>query len=623
MGHDGKALAGLVLGGTFRADGVPVGAWLLDLVDLPGTASVAEGQCVLLVAGRDRGRPYAELSVGSRDDVVVPTTMPARDPAARPFTLAGFLSRVVRMRVLVHASRHGRLDPRAERRLLRIAGLLEVDPAALRAAVLDQSDAAYARVVPFMRTLDAQAAGLWARVGLREPSDEDYAAMDETFDPRAPLKRVLMRHPMLAQTANEARERDRETFDAMDDAAVDAVLRQDVGKLCGPGPSADVDALEGILRPLGWDAQRTMRKSCKGDAVLAMARVLPHLPPSWTPGGDDEWVAFATCLPALEFAMVATRPGHLAQVVPSKGRWRETADRLHGVYGRVGRPMLLMRPVRDMGWAFADQVVRPLLGEGKIAEADVRAMSTLFGGLGALRMLETSRAWHQARARMEVRLPGLPADERGWDALLPDATYGEVRVVVLRARPDLVAEGRSGRDANGMAGLDHCVGGYSRPCREGRIRVVSLRRRDGDAWARLSTAEITNGKGIVLEQHRGPRNAAPPPEAMEALKAYLADLRSGALAHAWGPVARPSPTADPRPWRERALDDAGYDFEAPGALDLAVDLWRPFLPARSRGATRESLTRDLTRLTGTGTWWEPPARGRRLNTDQSMVQSRA
>ncbi len=595
-------------GGVIAEEGVVTATWLLDVHGILAPGSVHVGTSVLTMGGRIDGRPVA-WSDHVHDGIATP-----------PDRMSAFLEAYAAMRSREHriynrafvefllnhearaslGARVGRpLPPGIVERCARAEALGRGRGLAVR--LRDDVRAAVAATAPFMGTLDPFALAMVCP-GME---DGDYAAMDATFDPAAPLAGLICRMPGLAMTAADLwRLYGAAAFpfrrQQLDDALT-WVLSENKGPAT-PGRVSAVRALAARFAGLpDADRRMSMRRCRNSDPPKALFDAIEALPRSWEPRTGKEWEGMMRCEPAIRYALHAAGPDHAAAMIGGKGRWPELADGLSRSSGMQGGK-LDIGPARDMAEAFAHQVLRPACPDALPVSARMAAQSLLFSGRGVRRILEMTRDWHGRRAAMLAALPPLPARPDGaeWGAGFPDWSHDGVEVTVLRSGRALVDEGASGLDGQGDEGLSHCVGGYASRCRRGESRILGLRIVAGGSIHRLSTAEVRLSPAYVVRQHRGMRNAAPPAEATAALEAYMSAIIGGTLpvnAEALGPM----------PVVEKALDDAGYDFRVPGALRSAFDMWAPLLPRRMRHAGVEGLRATVEGMPDRGAhWWVPP-----------------
>lgn len=302
------------------------------------------------------------------------------------------------------------------------------------------------------------------------------------------------------------------------------------------------------------------------------------LPVDWlpSPGDLEGWKALLGISFTLQDSKTPEREwrGLLAS---AKGDWLEFAERCYrAAFGRrleLRYPALAatLRNAADVNKGFA--VFLADLAEDapgvakKVAEV---AYEAVVGGRGLPSILENSRHWHE---RFTARAPtGVE-----WEALLPAWTEARtgIEVVPLTSSDALVEEGEA---------MGHCVGGesFARDSLQDRTRIVSLRRGE----ERLSTAEIdldfAGLPGAIdagVLQHHAHGNSEPPPDAADALRAYMS-LPEVAL-------ARTNARANGRRMPE------GTEAN----LAEALDRWRPYLTGAWKNATledfREAIAPDL------------------------------
>lgn len=196
------------------------------------------------------------------------------------------------------------------------------------------------------------------------------------------------------------------------------------------------------------------------------------------------------------------------------------------------------------------------------------AAGMLYAGRTMRKVLQLSWEWHGGLPRLNEALPASRGRaDRAWRPLFaPIAGEGGIVLRCLTDEGALRDEGRTGSDGDGIGGLAHCVGGYGDRCVGGATHVVSVSVGADGSRRRLSTAQIDWADGqATLVQHRGPRNDAPPPEAVRAVAGLLDSLRGGVVP-LWPEGREPVPARAPE-------QDAPYDLAA------AVAAWRPYLTA--------------------------------------------
>ncbi len=440
--------------------------------------------------------------------------------------------------------------------------------------------------------------------------------LDGGVTPGAPLRRAIERRKGLTRRLSDECLRDPVAFER--DLA-GGRLRAIAMRACvGPGVSRGwalaAGDLDEALERTSIAARRWLMghvppyERARDDLTFSALRMVARLPLAWVPGTEEEWDALVEVLPAVAHA--TSTCGEDAEAASrqlgAKGRWAEFESRLLSASSDAGLAASI-GDMRDVASAFLVQLVEPALDVtgstlgGDDASDVASAHALLHSGRDLARMLAVSDAWHRRVPALGSHVAGAP----GWAAGLPDRQWGDVAVVILTTPSQLVAEGTAGPDADGIAGLSHCVAGYAPHCRQGTSRVASVRRVLPDGrFDRLSTVEFAvTRRGATVGQHRGRANAAPPPEARDAVDAYVATLGAGLIAvdgEAFAPV----------PWDDEALERAGYDWRVRGAWDAMRDAWRPFLPRSLRDATPAGLTRAWLAATASGTalWRRDPWR---------------
>lgn len=333
--------------------------------------------------------------------------------------------------------------------------------------------------------------------------------------------------------------------------------------------------------------------------------VLSSLPVDWIPPKEDgpgrrDFVGAFPVVVLLATGLSSSVSGSRGLFEGCKGRWGPWIESvrkacglppgggLDGVRAAVGN-------LGDFLDAGIDQVVFPLVFGSRPGISPVERfrlgacrpdLATLVGDSSATSVIERSRAWHRDRERISLALRrasgalDLPVE---WKATVPAWTCptSGIRVEPVTSWDALEAEGSSLPDAAGDRGLAHCVATYLERCLRGTCTILSVRALDG---RRLSTAELGFGP-LRIEQHRGKANGDPPPEAMEALDRMIASLDTGT------PSPPASPLLDSALW-ERLLK-SGYDTSRPDLVEMALDLWRPYLAGSVRRMTGAEIVASL------------------------------
>jgi len=202
------------------------------------------------------------------------------------------------------------------------------------------------------------------------------------------------------------------------------------------------------------------------------------------------------------------------------------------------------------------------------------AAGLLLAGRTMRGAVEAQAAWHEWAQLLARRTEAeAPRRNLSWPALFPPYRHDDgVTVRCLTRTPELVAEGAKGVDADGIAGLNHCVASYDHACAAGRTHVASVRI-EGVRVVRLSTVQIQvedrDLRLLAVTQHRALANAIPPGSAEAAVQALFRDVAEGL--HPFDVLA-----ATPRqaPSRDGGPFDPGAVFEA----------WRPLMVRRAARA---------------------------------------
>ncbi len=351
-------------------------------------------------------------------------------------------------------------------------------------------------------------------------------------------------------------------------------------------------------------------------AMLRMCSALPH---NWIPTSLDEAraaIPFADLMhsmssgksfgSAVSWRMYAgdfrhPNPGILLARVG--GRWREAYDRLSGIIGQdLNRFPNLSPWIGDAGIDLRRRVhvpalaraVAPLYGWTTIggrqshliySSSNQQALNLFYGGLDLFQLARLSADWH--RKVLARNLDDDSGSAAQWSALtqIYHTKAGSAVVVPLTTPLDLVEEGQLGLDRAGMAGLSHCVGGYTPQCSAGFSSIVSIRRVDGQGRqiARLGTVEIKRkGETLFIEQHRGFDNTDPGPAAHEALAEYIGAIEQGQLVVNMGVLKDATTSAPSMTEGDSFVHYCGYDWRDTDRFNEEFEFWRPLLPQSVR-----------------------------------------
>ncbi len=450
-------------------------------------------------------------------------------------------------------------------------------------------------LAPFLATLDQRAVRHALTDALPGNDGGAYRRLDRTIAPDAPLALALDMEPefarLLVHAASQALPQVEAAVAAGPEALRALVVRRFDERRHGDAPGLALHVAD-AWRDLAESSRDEIRATMGGqgpnsDPARVLASLFKGLPTDWLPRDAQGWVALALCSPALE----ATRKAgeHRATLLDARGDWPWYLRRLCRAHGGPHTALAAaLQDRRDVDMAYAAEVLGPAA-----ALADERgnahwwghvAQALLGDGRRLCGQLEASRRWHAGRHAVMAVVTRHPngAAPSAWPVAWPTVARAGITVAELTTRAALAAEGARGRDADGIRGLTHCVGGYVGACLSGRSRILSLRAPDG---SRASTAEVTWDHGTRkprVVQHRGLRNSVPPVEALRALEGYVEDVEAGRVMvddEALAPL--PGGDADDRRWP--------YDHLAPGAWQEVRDAWDPFVPRRLRGIAPEAL----------------------------------
>ncbi len=487
------------------------------------------------------------------------------------------------------------------------------DAATATHAVARHAGEAAATVEAFAATLDPHAVDRVRRSNSWESEGRAWEGVDGTFSCGEALMRAKATHPHLASTLTQAWRAGRTELAGGADPS-DVAFRHLASTHLPRGLTREAFAeAEASFLDLPADVAEAMaRRSTDlyddADQFVERLSALSAVPLDWHPRGTTEWRAWFDVADVVRMAARDVRdPGDLAAYLGARGRWAEWG-------GRVARTVGIAQPgdaagcvldMWDLAAALSAQLLDPAvaLAQGlgpdhatdRVADDVSRhaAFTLAYSGRTLRRCLEASRTWHSREALVAAALasswrgPGEVApSDAWWGRGLPDHRDGGLWIHVIGSKAGLVDEGGHGPDAQGVAGLAHCVAARHVECASGRSRVASVRRLlPGGGHERLSTVAFgIDGTDVTVTEHRGRLNAEPSAQARALVDAYVGLLRSGLL-----PIDRDGLRAVPD---SRSLTArAGYAWHRPGAWETVRDLWRPVLPGPLKGVCVTGLAR--------------------------------
>lgn len=366
----------------------------------------------------------------------------------------------------------------------------------------------------------------------------------------------------------------------------------------------------GVSRDLHNNFENVFKRPIELHAVRALAG-LPHysldqsyatnvfldiisaLPPEWA----SDWCRLENIEVAKEFSSVCALPIVNSRkdvrrlLASSKGnvhaygddirrKVREASDFLRSFHTEIAAPVLgLMKERKLIENNLSD--FRTLDAEGKRFNAEITRKMLGFEGLG--KVLELSAKWHRTQAEIRARI-SLNMDQAKWPGLIENyQAKNGLLLVSLTTPKQLENEGKVGRDDNGMLGLNHCVGSFYGACLAGESHIISVRRRNGKDWERVSTIEYKlDGDRLVLVQHHGTGNSKPVDQAATAVKEFEDLALRGKVSLNIAEVARHK-----EEFRENPMRD---DREK---LERGLDGWKPLLKRDYRDISVDDLVQKM------------------------------
>lgn len=348
---------------------------------------------------------------------------------------------------------------------------------------------------------------------------------------------------------------------------------------------------------------------CTLDTVV---RFMAAVPADWIPSKGPEWVAFCNAAHGILEDLGAEDGAVETLVRGCGGRWTEFCSRIAKKGGQEEDGCAAMRRVMsaasEMAECFSTVCVLPLAAHASptstvsmtpelLHRSAAAARAMLLGGRSAADIADLQRRWHQERAAIldgtrmlqderNAELRG-EIEEGGWPSLTAtvQAPNG-LWLVPLTNAAELADEGSHGVDANGVAGLHHCVGSYANRARSCDCHIVSVREIDGKGgYRRLSTVEFgaiqPGSDRLSVKQNKARGNGSPTNEVKDAVNWYMASVAGGLL-----PINRSQIAAFlesgalPEDGIERLC---GYDWKERDLLNAAVAPWGRFVAPAFRG----------------------------------------
>lgn len=343
---------------------------------------------------------------------------------------------------------------------------------------------------------------------------------------------------------------------------------------------------------------------CDLDTVV---RFMTLVPADWVPQAGSEWSAFCHVAHALLEDLAADAADIPSLTKGCGGKWTEFCARVVRKAGMDETDVLwgvrrAMFNAADMLNAFSEAAVLPMAAHaGSSAHVTVTpemmmgaarsAFAMLASGRTAGDLADLQRRWHQesaailgatrqaheeraARIRGEVEEGGWPALTRAVQA--PNGLW----LVPLTNPAELKDEGSESKDANGVSGLHHCVGGYDSKAKKCDCHIVSVRRLDERGrYTRVTTVEFAalspEHDKLTVRQNLGLRNGKAPPESVDAVNWYIASVASGTINLNREQIAAfLNEEIVPDDGVERIC---GYDWRGRDILNAAVGPWGPFV----------------------------------------------
>lgn len=259
--------------------------------------------------------------------------------------------------------------------------------------------------------------------------------------------------------------------------------------------------------------------------------VISALPPEWA----SDWCKAENIEVAKELSSVCALPIINSRtdvrrlLASSKGnvlaygddmhrKVREACDFLRSFHSEIAAPVLgLMKEQKLLENNLSDFQI--LETSGRRFNGEITRKMLGFEGLGKL--LELSEEWHRTQAEIRAKIAE-NIEQAKWPGLIENyQARNGLLLVALTTPKQLENEGKVGRDDNGMLGLNHCVGSFYGTCLAGESHIISVRRRNGKVWERVSTIEYKLDRDqLVQVQHHGTGNSNPVEEAATAVKEF-------------------------------------------------------------------------------------------------------
>lgn len=411
-------------------------------------------------------------------------------------------------------------------------------------------------------------------------------------------------------------------------------LKDVVQRACG----ADADGRPVVSKAVLQHLLHVDWRLPEGADIESIAAVLSALPPNWLPNTAESFEDFcAVAVPLVRHVAPHLHVNVAALLQASAGDWAAFRSRVakslqdrrppEGSTQEQAKAWLANIPQPDESAAViengiidfvrmvetvADTLVIPV--SAHLSEVDVphvtaehfhrareAAFELLFGGQSLPKILEVTRHFSTQAERI---LEAISTDEMtqaktfeapaadGWPSLFNTVTAPNGVIIKALTSPNELkweggGYGSSPRiDPNGMAGLNHCVGGYASRAKTGEISIISFRVNDPvGRMHRLSTMEISRIDPGTLSfttlQHRGEENAKAPEPALEAEKWFRKSVESGDIPINFKGVM------DYQSYRRTLLDDISfycmYDWRKDDECAAATNAFEPWMPKRLRG----------------------------------------
>lgn len=204
--------------------------------------------------------------------------------------------------------------------------------------------------------------------------------------------------------------------------------------------------------------------------------------------------------------------------------------------------------------------------------AKKKTLHTLFSNVPLGQVIAFSKLWHRHDMRNKLN----KERDYGGQEWVPLFT-GPFFIPLSKLHPDEEHKGQEAQEGFQLVSLNsaaqlkeegtrlnHCVGSYASDCINGKIRIVSIRNREGGPLSTIEMQLDRDSQHITIKQHRGKNNTEPTALEKKALTYFLDQVKRAPEIINWEQLKAPKKQV--LTLEECAIATLGFDISKPGKL---------------------------------------------------------